>query len=46
MDVPPFVYPSVDGHSALFLFIIRNAAMDIPVIDRGDTHFHFSGIDT
>lgn len=49
MDVPPFVYPtvpSVDGHSALFLFIVRNAAMDSPIKDRVDTRFHFSGIDT
>lgn len=49
MDVPPFVYPtvpSVDGHSGLLLFIVRNAAMDIPVKDRVDIRFHFSGIDT
>lgn len=49
MDVPPFVYPtvpSVDGHSGLFLFVVRNAAMDSPIKDRVDTRFHFSGIDT
>lgn len=40
MDVPPLVYPtvpSVDGHSGLFLFIVRNAAMDLPVKGRVDT---------